>query len=281
MTSKFSVALVAAFLAATCAEAHDTWVQTNANLIRPEDQVFIDLMLGNHGNDHHDFKLASKVNPTRYAEVVGPTVNASTSKIAQDVGYTPTEGLTHASPRQWVLLPRYPATVASYAGAFSQKCKSRCVAALTMLPTTPATIGVACAELVLWCILHLWSGIAAKVTVQGQTPERPASPSILRGETLRRSSIAATTPHRRQRSGRIHTRRRQLLPRRGSYAGTQGKRQGLSEHQVFRDTIRVRSADLSLLRRMNRISGSCPKLGGRGSCRAEKSGSVGASPLPD
>lgn len=41
--------------------AHDTWVQTNTNLVRVGDAVHIDLMLGNHGNEHRDFKLASKV----------------------------------------------------------------------------------------------------------------------------------------------------------------------------------------------------------------------------
>jgi len=41
--------------------AHDTWVQTNTNLIRLGDAVYVDLMLGNHGNLHRDFKLASKI----------------------------------------------------------------------------------------------------------------------------------------------------------------------------------------------------------------------------
>lgn len=41
--------------------AHDTWVQPNTNLIRTGDAIHIDLMLGNHGNEHRDFKLASKL----------------------------------------------------------------------------------------------------------------------------------------------------------------------------------------------------------------------------
>ena len=41
--------------------AHDTWVQTNSLLARPDDVVHVDLMLGNHGNNHRDFKLASKI----------------------------------------------------------------------------------------------------------------------------------------------------------------------------------------------------------------------------
>jgi transcriptional regulator GlxA family with amidase domain/uncharacterized GH25 family protein len=43
--------------------AHDTWVETNVARIRPGDVVHVDLKLGNHGNDHRDFKLASKLNP--------------------------------------------------------------------------------------------------------------------------------------------------------------------------------------------------------------------------
>ncbi|MGH7138544.1 MAG: DUF4198 domain-containing protein, partial [Pirellulales bacterium] len=40
------------------AGAHDTWVQTNTNVIRAGDVVFVDFFLGNHGNDHRDFKMA-------------------------------------------------------------------------------------------------------------------------------------------------------------------------------------------------------------------------------
>jgi uncharacterized GH25 family protein len=45
--------------------AHDTWIQTNTNLVRVGDAVSVDLMLGNHGNDHRDFKIAGKVDPER------------------------------------------------------------------------------------------------------------------------------------------------------------------------------------------------------------------------
>jgi len=49
-------------LAFTCpALGHDTWVETNTNVIRTGDAVYVDLKLGNHGNDHRDFKLASKI----------------------------------------------------------------------------------------------------------------------------------------------------------------------------------------------------------------------------
>jgi uncharacterized GH25 family protein len=76
------------------ARAHDDWVQLNTNLVRPGDQVFIDLMLGNHGNDHRDFKLAGKLNPAAGTlEVVGPGGKRYDVKDRlADLGYTPTEG---------------------------------------------------------------------------------------------------------------------------------------------------------------------------------------------
>jgi uncharacterized GH25 family protein len=76
------------------ANAHDTWVQTNTSIIRTGDAVHIDLMLGNHGNDHRDFKLASKV----ALQGVSLKVHSPTGKSydvkdrLNDVGYTPKEG---------------------------------------------------------------------------------------------------------------------------------------------------------------------------------------------
>ena len=58
MTVKTLLALAGFLLLATAAGAHDTWVQTNANVVRAGDAVHVQLMLGNHGNDHRDFKLA-------------------------------------------------------------------------------------------------------------------------------------------------------------------------------------------------------------------------------
>lgn len=81
-------------LASSTAQAHDTWVQTNTNLIRVRDAIHIDLMLGNHGNDHRDFKLASKIDLTG-CEL---KVHSPTSKIydlkdrLSDLGYAPKEG---------------------------------------------------------------------------------------------------------------------------------------------------------------------------------------------
>ncbi|HEX7379157.1 MAG TPA: DUF4198 domain-containing protein [Pirellulales bacterium] len=87
-------------LAALCrsAAAHDTWVQTNTNVVRAGDVVFIDLFLGNHGNDHRDFKMAGK--PDRAAsrlEVVAP--NGQKYDLTErlvDNGYAPSEGFLSA-----------------------------------------------------------------------------------------------------------------------------------------------------------------------------------------
>ena len=74
--------------------AHDTWVQTNSNVIRAGDVVHIDLMLGNHGNDHRDFKLASKITlEGSTLQVVTPTGKSLDLKDRLvDTGYAPKEG---------------------------------------------------------------------------------------------------------------------------------------------------------------------------------------------
>lgn len=74
--------------------AHDTWVETNTSLLRTGDAVFIDLRLGNHGNEHRDYKLASKVDlATCTLEVKTPDGKRYDLKPELvDVGYAPKEG---------------------------------------------------------------------------------------------------------------------------------------------------------------------------------------------
>jgi uncharacterized GH25 family protein len=76
------------------ARAHDPWVQANTNLLRVGDNVHIDLMLGNHGNDHRDFKLAGKpVLEGATLTVVDPAGKRyDLLPRLDDVGYTPKEG---------------------------------------------------------------------------------------------------------------------------------------------------------------------------------------------
>lgn len=90
--------LTFALLLTSPALAHDTWVQTNTNLIRGGDAVHLDLMLGNHGNDHRDFKLASKTSLEGVTfRVRGPNDQTYDLKSRlNDLGYTPKEGFWSA-----------------------------------------------------------------------------------------------------------------------------------------------------------------------------------------
>jgi uncharacterized GH25 family protein len=84
---------------ARIASAHDAWVQANTNLVRAGDVVHVDLMLGNHGNDHRDFRLAGKVSlDGATLDVVGPDGRRIDLKpTLADTGYAPQEGFWTAS----------------------------------------------------------------------------------------------------------------------------------------------------------------------------------------
>jgi uncharacterized GH25 family protein len=74
--------------------AHDSWVQTNANVLRAGDRVHIDLLLGNHGNDHRDFKIAGKLDLAGCTlQVIAPDGKPYDLKDKLiDLGYAPKEG---------------------------------------------------------------------------------------------------------------------------------------------------------------------------------------------
>lgn len=74
--------------------AHDTWVQTNTSIVREGDAVYVDLMLGNHGNEHRDFKLASKIDPAKCTlDIIAPSGKSYDLKDRLvDTGYAPKEG---------------------------------------------------------------------------------------------------------------------------------------------------------------------------------------------
>ncbi|WP_417398291.1 DUF4198 domain-containing protein [Gimesia chilikensis] len=75
-------------------QAHDTWVESNTSLIRSGDAIYIDLKLGNHGNHHRDFKLASKIDLEGCTlDVLDPAGKAYDLKSTViDTGYAPKEG---------------------------------------------------------------------------------------------------------------------------------------------------------------------------------------------
>ena len=81
-------------LIATSGFGHDTWLQTNTHIVRTGDTVHFDVMLGNHGNEHRDFKLAGKIEPEAAKLVVyGPDGKSTDLKPSLvDQGLAPKEG---------------------------------------------------------------------------------------------------------------------------------------------------------------------------------------------
>jgi uncharacterized GH25 family protein len=75
--------------------AHDLWLQTNTPVVRTGDVVHIDCMLGNHGNDHRDFKLAGKagIETIKNLEVILPDGRRKDIRAdLADLGLAPKEG---------------------------------------------------------------------------------------------------------------------------------------------------------------------------------------------
>lgn len=90
----FRFATLMCFLLPGSVFAHDMWVETNTNLIRTGDAVYVELKLGNHGNDHRDFKLASKTGTENATLTVIAPSGSDYDLIPSliDEGYTPKEG---------------------------------------------------------------------------------------------------------------------------------------------------------------------------------------------
>lgn len=94
--------MLAACLAASfdisLAAAHDTWLQCNVPVVRAGETVYLDLMLGNHGNEHRDYLLASKIGlekaTFKVIDPAGRTYDLKDRLI--DTGYTPKEGFWSA-----------------------------------------------------------------------------------------------------------------------------------------------------------------------------------------
>lgn len=78
--------------------AHDTWVQAGSLAARHQDVVHVDLMLGNHGNNHRDFKLASKISlaPCTLAVIAPNGVSIDLKDKIVDNGSAEKEGFWSA-----------------------------------------------------------------------------------------------------------------------------------------------------------------------------------------
>lgn len=92
---RMAVAALMTFAVVRAAVAHDTWVQASRAIVRPDDVVHVDLFLGNHGNDHRDFKIAGKLGSLEgvVLDVIAPGGRA-TDLVSDlvDLGYAPKEG---------------------------------------------------------------------------------------------------------------------------------------------------------------------------------------------
>ncbi|MGE0608892.1 MAG: DUF4198 domain-containing protein [Pirellulales bacterium] len=89
------LAAIAILAISTTLSAHDTWLETNTGILRQGDSVYVDLKLGNHGNEHRDFKLASKIDLDEGLTLAVRNPAGKHYDIldrAVDTGYAPKEG---------------------------------------------------------------------------------------------------------------------------------------------------------------------------------------------
>lgn len=91
---KTKLCLILTVLLAVSVSAHDTWLQTNTNIVRVGDVIHVDLLLGNHGNEHRDFKVAGKVSlENSKIEILAPDGKTTDLKPTfTDQGLGPKEG---------------------------------------------------------------------------------------------------------------------------------------------------------------------------------------------
>ncbi len=61
VSARFFALLIAVVTATSVVNAHDTWVEVNTPEVRNGNVVYVDLKLGNHGNEHRDFKMHSLI----------------------------------------------------------------------------------------------------------------------------------------------------------------------------------------------------------------------------
>jgi uncharacterized GH25 family protein len=88
------LALLLLLLPGSSLWAHDTWVEAGPLLVRHGEYVYVNLMLGNHGNEHRDFRLASKITLAPCTlQVIGPDAQAIDLKPSLiDMGSAAKEG---------------------------------------------------------------------------------------------------------------------------------------------------------------------------------------------
>lgn len=120
--------MLALALLPLAASAHDIWIEPSGNLVRSGDWLSLSLMLGNHGNHHRDFRLASKVSAgDQNLSVYGPKgLKLDLTPSLIDNGYTPQEGFWSArfqpdAPGLYMAVSTFD-KVMSYAPVRDVKC---------------------------------------------------------------------------------------------------------------------------------------------------------------
>ncbi|GIX00631.1 MAG: cobalt ABC transporter substrate-binding protein [Pirellulaceae bacterium] len=92
-TRALTVALIVVG-SAIYARAHDTWLEVGSFTVPVGEYTYVSLMLVNHGNDHRDFKLASKITVAPCTlSVIDPSGESADLKPSLiDMGYGEQEG---------------------------------------------------------------------------------------------------------------------------------------------------------------------------------------------
>ena len=139
--------IAATALSCVAAYAHDTWVETNTPLARVGDAVHVNLMLGNHGNHHRDFKLMGKVDLEHSTlSYIDPAGKAHDLKpTARDNGHHENDGfwvakLTPAQPGTYLIAHTFE-TVMSYAPVRAIKSAKTVFLASNRLDRVAAPLG--------------------------------------------------------------------------------------------------------------------------------------------
>lgn len=83
-------AIATVLSALSIVNAHDLWLEVSSPVVREGDTVQVELKLGNHGNDHRDFKIMGKPRPDElvmeWIDPAGQRTDFRKSLVEQSVG---------------------------------------------------------------------------------------------------------------------------------------------------------------------------------------------------
>ena len=125
MTRYSLLSLTLLSLFSSLATAHDVWLEASSSVVRPGDRTDVDVKLGNHGNEHRDFKLAGKVaRDSITLQVVSPSGKRPMSRRNSSTLATPRRkviGPRRSSPTKLAFISPFPrATACSTTASLSE-----------------------------------------------------------------------------------------------------------------------------------------------------------------